>query len=104
MLTAVVLDLRPNASIKHCEICLDEDGFDASEMIGMPCVYDFCETCRYGLVHNALDKGALCIRETCPQAGCNEVVTEEEVSRAAPDLLPKFESYQLRSVVETYMA
>jgi len=93
---------RSSAKRKHCEICLDEDGFEDSEMISMPCGYEFCEYCWYGFVYNALDKGPLCVRETCPQAGCNEVITEEEVSRAAPDLLPKFVSYQLRSFVETY--
>lgn len=87
---------------KHCEICMDEDGFEPDEMISMPCGHEFCETCWYGFIHNALDKGPLCVRESCPQAGCNELITEEEVSRAAPDLLPKFESYQLRSFVETY--
>lgn len=87
---------------KHCEICLDEDGFDPDEMIGMPCGHEFCETCWYGYIANALEKGPQCVRESCPQAGCKELITEEEVTRAAPDLLPKFETYQLRSFVETY--
>lgn len=90
------------AKRKHCEICLDEDGFDPDEMIGMPCGHEFCESCWYGYVSNALEKGPLCVRETCPQAGCHELITEDEVSRSAPDLLPKFENYQLRSFVETY--
>mmetsp|Transcript_5513 Transcript_5513/g.12036 ORF Transcript_5513/g.12036 Transcript_5513/m.12036 type:complete len:480 (+) Transcript_5513:375-1814(+) len=93
---------RSSSRRRHCEICMDDDGFDPEEMICMPCGHEFCETCWYGYVHNALDKGPLCVRETCPQAGCNELITEEEVTRAAPDLLPKFESYQLRSFVETY--
>mmetsp|Transcript_19023 Transcript_19023/g.41444 ORF Transcript_19023/g.41444 Transcript_19023/m.41444 type:complete len:539 (+) Transcript_19023:121-1737(+) len=87
---------------RHCEICMDEDGFDQDEMIGMPCAHEFCDCCWEGYFHNALSKGPLCIRETCPQAGCNELVTEEELTRAAPDLLPKFERYQLRSFVDTY--
>eukprot|EP00956_Cyclotella_meneghiniana_P026671 scaffold58259_cov107-Cyclotella_meneghiniana.AAC.1 len=91
-----------SAKRKHCEICMDDDGFDPDEMIAMPCGHEFCETCWYGFIHNALEKGPLCVRETCPQAGCNELITQEEVARAAPDLLPKFESYQLRSFVETY--
>jgi len=93
---------RAGTKKKHCEICLDEDGFDADEMIGMPCGHEFCETCWYGFIANALEKGPLCVRESCPQAGCKELITEEEVERAAPDLLPKFETYQLRSFVETY--
>jgi ariadne-1 len=93
---------RATAKRRTCEICLDEDGFDPDEMIAMPCGHEFCETCWYGFISNALDKGPLCLRETCPQAGCNELITEAEVCRAAPDLLPKFECYQLRSFVETY--
>lgn len=93
---------RASSKRKHCEICLDEDGFTSEEMICMPCGHEFCDTCWYGYIHNALDKGPLCVRESCPQAGCNELITEEEVTRAAPDLLPKFETYQLRSFVETY--
>jgi ariadne-1 len=88
--------------VRKCEICMDEDGFDPSEMISMPCGHEFCETCWYGYIANALEKGPLCVRETCPQAGCRELLSEEEVGRAAPDLLPKFENYQLRSFVETY--
>lgn len=90
------------AKRKNCEICMDDDGFEDDEMIGMPCGHEFCETCWYGFIHNALEKGPACVRETCPEAGCNELITEEEIAKAAPDLLPKFESYQLRSFVETY--
>lgn len=89
-------------AVRKCEICMDEDGFDPSEMISMPCGHEFCETCWYGYIANALEKGPLCVRETCPQAGCCELLSEEEVNKAAPDLLPKFENYQLRSFVETY--
>ena len=93
---------RAGSKRRTCEICMDEDGFEADEMIGMPCGHEFCETCWYGFISNALEKGPLCVRETCPQAGCHELITEEEVRRAAPDLLPKYEQYQLRSFVETY--
>jgi ariadne-1 len=93
---------RSSSKRKHCEICMDDDGFESDEMICMPCGHEFCELCWYGFISNALEKGPLCVRESCPQAGCNELVTEEEVKQAAPDLLPKFESYQLRSFVETY--
>jgi ariadne-1 len=41
-----------------------------------------------------------CVRETCPQTDCKEALTEEEVAALAPDLLPKFVEYQLRSFVE----
>ena len=91
-----------DGKMRQCEICMDEDGFEPDEMISMPCGHEFCDMCWYGYVANALGKGPECTRETCPQAGCHEVITEDEVCRAAPDLLPKFESYQLRSFVETY--
>lgn len=87
---------------RQCEICMDEDGFDESEMISMPCGHEFCEICWEGYMINALEKGPQCIRETCPMAGCSELITETEVCRAAPALLPKFEEYQLRSFVDTY--
>ncbi len=83
-----------------CEICMDEDGFNPDEMIGMSCGHEFCETCCYGFISSSLEKGPRCICETCPQAGCNELVTEEEVWQAVPDLLPKFECYQPQSFIE----
>lgn len=100
--TSTCVATRSSSKRKHCEVCLDEDGFGPEEMMAMPCGHEFCLTCWYGYIHNALEKGPLCVRESCPQAGCDELITNEEVARAAPDLLPKFESYQLRSFVETY--
>ena len=91
---------RVTGERRICEICMDEDGFNPDEMIGMPCGHEFCETCWYGFISSSLEKGPRCVRETCPQAGCNELVTEEEVRRVVPDLLPKFERYQLQSFVE----
>lgn len=85
---------------KECLICYDEDGFDSAEMLGMPCGHEFCRECWRGFAECSLQSGPLCIRQTCPQAGCGEIVTEEEVREAAPDLLGKFEAYQLRSFVE----
>lgn len=83
-----------------CKICLDD--YDPDEMIAGPCGHEFCETCWYGFLYNSLEKGPACVLETCPEQGCNEVITEEIVQRAAPDLLPKFKEYQLRSFVDTY--
>jgi ariadne-1 len=91
---------RVTAKQRICEICMNEDGFEPDEMIGMPCGHEFCETCWHGFICSALDKGPRCVRETCPQVGCNELITEEEVRRAAPHLLSKFERYQLQSFVE----
>uniref|UniRef100_A0A7S1VX50 RBR-type E3 ubiquitin transferase n=1 Tax=Ditylum brightwellii TaxID=49249 RepID=A0A7S1VX50_9STRA len=92
--------LPASSKRRHCEICYEESGFTPEEMLSMPCGHEFCRDCWRGFVECALTTGPACVKATCPQAGCTEVVTEEEVKEAAPDLLPKFESYQLRSFVE----
>jgi len=83
---------------RHCEICYEEN--TADKMMAMPCGHEFCRICWHGFIECSINSGPSCVCMTCPQAGCNEVVTEEEVASCAPDLLPKFESYQLRSFVE----
>mmetsp|Transcript_22414 Transcript_22414/g.66451 ORF Transcript_22414/g.66451 Transcript_22414/m.66451 type:complete len:497 (-) Transcript_22414:348-1838(-) len=85
---------------RQCEICYDEDGFGPDEMMGMPCGHDFCLDCWRGFLEVALTNGPASVRTKCPQAGCDELVTEEEVRKVAPDLLPSFEGFQLRSFVE----
>jgi len=92
--------LPPRSGKVTCNICFDD--IDPKEMIQMPCGHEFCETCWYGFLYTSLEKGPACVLETCPQQGCTEVITEEVVARAAPDQLPKFQSYQLRSFVDTY--
>lgn len=44
--------------------------------------------------------GPTCLIKTCPSMECKEIITEVEVKDVAPNLLPKFQSYQLRSFVE----
>ena len=80
-----------------CQICYEDDVV----MLGMPCGHEFCKECWKDFCANAILEGPACVRKTCPQAKCTEVVTEEEVAEAAPELLAKFESYQLRSFVES---
>lgn len=80
-----------------CEICYDND----LDMISMPCGHSFCKDCWKDFVANALSEGPSCIRKTCPEAKCRESMTEVEVEQAAPMILPKFETYQLRSFVES---
>uniref|UniRef100_A0A7S1D227 RBR-type E3 ubiquitin transferase n=1 Tax=Cyclophora tenuis TaxID=216820 RepID=A0A7S1D227_CYCTE len=89
--------VKKGRASKTCAICYE----DALPMLGMPCGHEFCRQCWRDFVMNALSEGPVCIRKTCPQAKCKEVMTEEEVAAAAPELLPKFESYQLRSFVES---
>jgi ariadne-1 len=82
-----------------CGICFDDD-FKPSEMLGMPCGHEFCIDCWKCFIQSKIDDGPACILATCPEFGCDEVITEEEVLKAAPLLLEKFENYQLRNFVE----
>mmetsp|Transcript_110043 Transcript_110043/g.318120 ORF Transcript_110043/g.318120 Transcript_110043/m.318120 type:complete len:496 (-) Transcript_110043:110-1597(-) len=82
-----------------CAICYDEM---EGEKLAMPCGHEFCMDCWHEFFANAIqDEGATCVRKTCPQAGCDEIVTEEEVKIAAPDFLQRFQSFQLRNFVES---
>ena len=85
--------------LSKCGICFDDD-FKPSEMLGMPCGHEFCIDCWKCFIQSKIDDGPACILATCPEFGCEEVITEEEVSKAAPLLLEKFENYQLRNFVE----
>lgn len=84
---------------KECQICTD-DGFTSAEMLGMPCGHEFCRDCWGQFVEFMIQGGPSCVRTTCPQANCREAVTEEEVAAVRPDLLAKYQSFQLRSFVE----
>lgn len=95
---------RPNtrssakSNLETCEICYDD--FSSEQMYSMPCGHDFCYGCWGDYIDNVIGDGPTCIRSTCPLAGCNETVTEEEVENIAPQSLDLFKSYQLRSYVE----
>ena len=88
---------KQSTNTKSCEICYEDD----QPMIAMPCGHEFCKECWKDFCANAISEGPSCIRKSCPEAKCGELMTEEEVLQAAPDLLPKFENYQLRSFVES---
>ncbi len=91
---------KPSSDTKTCAICFDDD-LQPSEMLCMPCGHEFCLDCWGGFVTAKLSDGPSCILMTCPQAGCNEIVTEEEVCKVATsDELKSFENYQLRHFVE----
>jgi ariadne-1 len=94
---AIILTSQPNG---ECEICMNKDGFKPDKMIGMPCRHEFCETCWHGFICSALDKGPCYICKTCPQVGCNELITKEEVQWVAPNLLSKLECCQLQSFIK----
>jgi ariadne-1 len=83
----------------YCAICFDDE-LQSHEMLIMPCGHEFCIECWKCQIKTKLEDGPSCILATCPQAKCNELVTEEEVASATPDLLEKYLSYQVRNFVE----
>lgn len=90
---------KSKSNLRTCNICMDDD-LTPDEMLAMPCGHEFCIDCWSGQIRAKLDGGPISILATCPWERCTEIVTEEEVAKAAPDLLPKFEEYQLRNFVE----
>mmetsp|Transcript_12300 Transcript_12300/g.16108 ORF Transcript_12300/g.16108 Transcript_12300/m.16108 type:complete len:510 (+) Transcript_12300:267-1796(+) len=83
-----------------CAICYDDE---CDLMMAMSCGHSFCMECWYDFCDNAVNEGPVSVRTTCPQAQCNEIVTEEEMGRALGSNAPqmqKFLSFQLRSFVE----
>jgi ariadne-1 len=85
--------------LKSCLICF-QDELTTEDMISMPCDHEYCRGCWRRFVEVMIGDGPTCIRTTCPAPSCSELVTEDEVEQAAPDLLSKFESFQVRSFVE----
>jgi ariadne-1 len=72
-------------------------------MISMPCEHEFCKDCWRDFCENAISVGPSCVRKSCPESECEEMMTEEEVEQAAPHLLHTFETYHLRSFIESNM-
>lgn len=95
---------KPQKGTRTCEICYDDHPWDS--MKAMPCAHEFCTQCWYDFSANAVqEEGPACVRATCPQAGCTEVVTEDEIraslEKEAPQLFQRYMSFQLRSFVES---
>lgn len=85
----------------ECIICY-EDFDDNHQKLAMSCGHTFCLGCWGDYLQNVVgENGNSCVIATCPFASCTEVLTEVEVSAAAPQLLSKFQHYQLRSFVDS---
>ena len=90
---------KPNST--DCAICYDDE---CDSMMSMPCGHAFCTDCWRDFCDNAVNEGPVCVQTTCPQAQCQEVVTEEEMHQALGETSPqlkKFQGFQLRSFVES---
>uniref|UniRef100_A0A7S2IJU9 RBR-type E3 ubiquitin transferase n=1 Tax=Helicotheca tamesis TaxID=374047 RepID=A0A7S2IJU9_9STRA len=96
---------RPSTpeKMRFCEICFEDGGFAPEDMISMPCGHEFCRDCWRGFANNMVREGTSCLNYTCPQVGCNEKVTEVEIKKAAPQLLPAYKKHQLKAFVDTNM-
>ncbi len=88
---------RSSKSNSCCPICYE----DGVKMWSMPCGHEFCQDCWHDFCANAIEEGPVCVRTTCPESKCTEVIAEEEVAIAVPELLSKYQSYQLRSFVDS---
>lgn len=88
-----------NNSSTECSICMDD--MSASESLAMPCGHAFCLDCWQDFLTNAIQhEGATCMDVTCPEATCGEIITETEVKKAAPELVARYQHYQIASFVE----
>jgi hypothetical protein len=90
-----------DSTTSSCPICY-EDQLSASQLFAMPCGHTFCKPCWNDFVQTAVADGPSCIRTTCPEASCKEVVTDQEVQQVAPmEMVQKFQLYQLRAFVDS---
>jgi len=85
-------------STHYCQTCMED--VPVAETYAMSCGHSFCVDCWGGFLENALMDGPRCVYQKCPEFGCNELVTEKEVANINVSLLPKFQSYQLKSFVD----
>mmetsp|Transcript_4026 Transcript_4026/g.7621 ORF Transcript_4026/g.7621 Transcript_4026/m.7621 type:complete len:552 (+) Transcript_4026:279-1934(+) len=81
-----------------CGICCDDD-FEPSEMYSMACGHSFCRDCWGGFVGSKLTDGPSCVYARCPEAGCDEVVTNVDVRDVGGDE-KEWRKWELRSFVD----
>ena len=86
-----------NGAEQECQICMDDCSNE--NMMSMPCGHSFCLDCWEDFLKNMLSSGPSCIFTKCPQFGCNEVVTENEVGKVIPDSVSTYSSYILQDFV-----
>jgi ariadne-1 len=82
-----------------CQICFESD-LSKNKMFAMPCGHEYCLDCwSTSITIKIEEEGPSCIMAKCLHNNCDDFITEEEVERFTPHLLPKFISYQLDSYV-----
>jgi ariadne-1 len=98
--TCLKCPLKSSSEDNCCPICYDE--MEEGSKMSMACGHEFCMDCWHDYCANAIEQeGPSSVFLTCPEASCQEVVTEVEMEKAAPDYLHKFQTFQLRNFVES---
>ena len=86
------------ATTNHqCDICYDDD-LSRGDMHSLPCGHLFCRECYRNLLQLRLVDSRTLADFSCPQAGCNERISETDVKELVPNQLVKwkevvFENY-----------
>jgi len=81
----------------ECPICFD----DELPCYQMPCGHPFCADCWTNFLTTMVNDGHHeCVRKTCPEFKCAEIVTEDDVKAFAPTLLTKYRSLQLSNFID----
>jgi hypothetical protein len=84
-----------------CPICMESISDGNVEILSMPCGHTFCKTCWHEYLHNLINlEGTTCMAASCPDATCQERLSQHEVEKAAPNLLEKFKNYRLNNFAD----
>lgn len=84
---------------KCCPICYEPIESN-KDNLGMACGHCFCLDCWHDYCAHEIAQGQSCVVSTCPESSCNEAITEEEIETYAPELLQKFQTFQLKNYIE----
>jgi ariadne-1 len=87
-----------NAKIGDCHICMESLSDGNVQTLSMPCGHTFCVSCWREYLDNVINlEGATCLGASCPDAHCQERLSQDEVEKAVPNLMEKFKMYRLNN-------
>ena len=83
-----------------CGICYDSPS-PPSSLLSLACTHAFCSNCWGQLLMVALERGPACIHDTCPEPGCDTLITADVWSTTLPPAgLDTLHQVAIRSFVE----
>lgn len=83
-----------------CDICCCDVPPD--RFFSLDCSHIYCKDCWRRHVETEMKKGPdVCLRSTCMHPECQQVITEDTVKYLAPELLPKYRDFQVRSYIKS---